>query len=40
MIALPDQKVWDLVGRELDERGFSVIPGLIGRDACEELAAK
>jgi len=39
MIALPDQKVWDLVGRDLDERGFSVIPGLVGREACRDLAS-
>jgi len=39
MIALPDQRVWSLVGSELDERGFSVIPGLVGRDACQQLAS-
>jgi len=39
MIRLPNQDVWSLVAGDLDERGFSVIPGLIGQEACEELSA-
>ena len=39
MIRLPDQRVWSRVGRELDQRGFSVIPGLIGPEEYGDLAA-
>ncbi|HEX6660719.1 MAG TPA: 2OG-Fe(II) oxygenase [Sphingomicrobium sp.] len=39
MIRLPDQRAWSLVGSDLDERGFSIIPALVGREGCEELAA-
>ncbi len=39
MMRLPDQHAWRLIGRDLEDRGFSVVPGLVGKEACEELAA-
>jgi len=36
----PDQVFdeWQTIGRDLDERGFAVLPGLIAPDACQALA--
>jgi hypothetical protein len=36
----PDQifDEWQTIGRDLDERGFAVLPGLIAPDACQALA--
>ncbi|MCR6658267.1 MAG: 2OG-Fe(II) oxygenase [Asticcacaulis sp.] len=36
----PDQifDEWQTVGRDLDERGFAVLPGLIAPQACQALA--
>ena len=39
MTGFPDEHAWSLVGGDLNERGFSVIPRLVGREACEQLAA-
>jgi hypothetical protein len=39
VIALPDAEAWGSVGAALDDRGFSVIPGLLAPDDCDELAA-
>ena len=39
MMRVPDQRVWNLIGCDLQGRGFSVVPGLVGQEACEELAA-
>jgi hypothetical protein len=30
---------WQAIGRDLDERGFAVLPGLIAPEACQTLAA-
>jgi hypothetical protein len=30
---------WQTIGRDLDERGFAVLPGLIAPEACQTLAA-
>ncbi len=37
----PDQifEEWQTIGRDLDERGFAVLPGLIAPEACQALAA-
>jgi hypothetical protein len=36
----PDQifDEWQTIGRDLDERGFAVLPGLIAPEACQALA--
>jgi hypothetical protein len=37
MASLPDD--WAAIGAELDDRGFSIIPGLLEPEECETLAA-
>jgi hypothetical protein len=39
MISIPDDAAWGPIRAELDERGYSVIPGLLDRASCEGVAA-
>lgn len=39
MNALPDFGAWDAVRAGLDDRGFHVLPRLLSRAVCEDLAA-
>jgi hypothetical protein len=39
VINLPDHEAWDAIGADLEERGYDLIPRLLDRAACEELAA-
>ena len=37
MISLQDKAGWDRIGASLAERGYGIIPRLLGRESCEEL---
>jgi hypothetical protein len=39
VIVLPDDEGWETIGKQLDERGYAVIPGLLDPASCETLSA-